>query len=144
MTTSSGSRYRSSSILVSRAMHNTKLYTLTILSNTCNVPLYYASTCTLCVDPLQAWSTKYCGRRSTYGKICSIYIYSRINVRIIPPIWYFVIWASTTSTAVYNSICMTLCTEHVATCSIVGTTVTVFFLCSSMHVILSNSEALLG
>ena len=34
---------------------------VTILGNkTCNLPFYYASTCTLCIDPLQARPTKCC------------------------------------------------------------------------------------
>ena len=50
-----GLRYPSSSSLVPSAIHNTNLHTLTILSNTCNLP-YHASTvrCKLCLDLLQA------------------------------------------------------------------------------------------
>ena len=70
---------------ISIAKHNTKLHTLlyvTILSNnTCNLPFYCASTCTLYVDPLQARPTKCCGRRSSYGKtypfMCAPLVYHR-------------------------------------------------------------------
>ena len=73
----------------------TKLHTLvyvTILSNTtCNLPFYYASTCTLCLDPLQVRPTKCCRRRSRYGKTCSFYMCSYIIVRVIPTnTWCFV------------------------------------------------------
>ena len=93
---------------------NKKQLITTLSNNTCNLPFYSASTCTLCVDALQAWPTKCCGWRSRYGKTCSFYMYSRTS-RIS--------WASTNTTAVrvyINSIYMTWCTEHF-TCSIFGT-----------------------
>ena len=54
---------------------------LTILSNTCNLVFYYASTCTIYVDPLQARPTKCCERRCRYGKTYSFYMYSYHRAR---------------------------------------------------------------
>ena len=80
--TNSGLRYPSSSIVVSSAIPGTQYQTShannTTVSNTCNPAFYYASTCTLCVDPPQARPTKCCGRRSRYNKTCSFYISSRV------------------------------------------------------------------
>ena len=53
------------------------------------LPHYYASTCTLCVDALQARPTKCCGRRSRYGKTCAFYMYSsRISSCVDTYLWY--------------------------------------------------------
>ena len=68
----------------------------------CNLLFCYASTCSLYVDPLQARPTKCCGRRSGYGITCSFYMYAyhrAYNIYYLD----FVIWASTTTTSVYNN-----------------------------------------
>ena len=62
----SGLRYQSSSILFTRQQYWAIRAAF----------FYYASTCTLYVDPLQARPTKCCGRRSRYGKTCSFYMLS--------------------------------------------------------------------
>ena len=100
----SGLRYPSSSIVVSSAIPGTQYQTShannTTVSNTCNPAFYYASTCTLCVEPLQARPTKCCGRRSRYGESC-------------PLLYVFLSY-------------LTLCTEHFI-CSIFGITMLLYY-----------------
>ena len=120
----SGLRYRSSSILVSSsAMHiNLKLHTLTVLGNTCNLLVYYASTFTLYVDLLQARPTKRWGRRSRYDKICYFYMYS--YHRAYNAYWYFVVWARLQQ---YAAVYTWHCAQSTrATCSIFGTAITLY------------------
>ena len=76
-------------------VHNTKLHTLLVLcitilrNNTCKLPFYYASIYVrpLRARPTAARTTKWCGRRSRYGKSCClIRMYSYITVRKIPTV----------------------------------------------------------
>ena len=71
----SGVPYLSSSILVPCAMHNTKLHTLTIISNVHNLP-FYASRRTLCVDPPQARPRVVGGEAGTAKHAPRMYRYS--------------------------------------------------------------------
>ena len=73
---------------------NTKLHTPTVLGNSCNLLLYYASTCTLYVDPLTAgpanqvlWEAK-----QVWQNMLLLYVLSYTIVFVLPTIntWYFV------------------------------------------------------
>ena len=116
---------------------------VTILGNkTCNLPFYYASTCTLGVGPLQA-RPSIMWKASTYGKTCSFYMFWYIIVRIVPTPCYKGIEYTTQYILLY----MTLCTEHYLqyfdTTAI--TAAVVFLLCpictSFMRVFLDETHA---
>ena len=119
----SGVLYPSSSIFASSAMHNTELHTLTILSNTCKLP-FYACRCTLCVDPLQA-RPSVAGNEAGMAKHAPLISYVFVSLCV-----YYLLPATSLYGHRLLQQSMYVYTEHRMTCSIFGTTVTVFFLCS--------------
>ena len=80
------------SYLAPYQVHNTKLHTVTILSNACILP-FYASRYTLCVDSLQA-RPSVVGSEAGTAKHAPL-IRTRIIVGILPTSCYFVLWSST-------------------------------------------------
>ena len=112
--------------------------------------------CALCVGPVQARPTKCCGRRSMYGKTCSLYIYVLVYHRAYNTYNKHLLHYGHRllqqqqqyeySTQQYH-INITLCTEHFS-CSIFGT---MYHCCNNCcchcycsHILFERSEFLIA